>query len=138
VQALSVPDIACLFICEGPGMQMAYDLVPPYPGSQLISSETSRQTNSGTDLRKYQTHDSIEEVLTFMRQQFPNQTIHSREGVYSLHVIDHSWLSNAALPIARNLLPDFTDLPQASIRIYPVAESGTDTIIAILFYWPLW
>lgn len=119
---------------------MAYDLVQLYPNSQLISSESERQPNSGTEHRKYQTSDNLDSVLAFMRQQFPDQTIYEHEDMYSLSVIDHSWLSNLALPIARNDAYPFgsTSLPEAHITIYKSTESGNGTVIEIGFYWPLW
>jgi hypothetical protein len=76
---------------------MAYDLVPQYPGSQLVSSENALHANSGGEVRNYQTQDDIDAVLAFMRQRFP----YISEGV-PLHVVDHSWLSDLAMPIAHD------------------------------------
>lgn len=131
--------LAYLYICVA-GEQMAYDLVPLYPGSESIASESKSQNNSGTERRKYQTPGSIDSVLAFMRQQLPDQTISKQGDTYSLHVIDHSWLSDLAMPIAYNdpYRPDFTDLPQADIQIYQSNESGNETVIEIRFYWPSW
>jgi hypothetical protein len=138
-QAGGLPGIAYLYISSGPGEQMAYDLVPQYPGSRLISSQNFLHPNSGDERREYRTPDDIDSVLAFMRQHFPDQAINAREGIYALNVMDRSWLSNLAMPIAHdNAYPDFIDLPQAYIHIYKSSESSNDTVIAIQFYWPLW
>jgi hypothetical protein len=140
------------------GGLIADNLIPKYPGSQLVSRQDFSYLHRGFAdiIYRYRTTDSVDIVLAFMRQYFSDRVIEDMGGGnYSIEVEDNSLLSNLARPILRDTVGDYSEvednpllsnspeltipdrgsLPRASLQIRN--DVGNGAIIEIRLYYPM-
>jgi hypothetical protein len=117
--------------------QLAYDLVPQYPGSELIYS---KEGGGGSHIQFshyiYHTPDSLDEVVTYMEKHLPGFTKEFSEEnglTYTNRVQDTNALARFSIQYSTH--PEDPVFPTARIWLYEDENEGV-TVIKVLLEYP--